>query len=343
MSKSLGTIVDPIDAADRLGVDPLRLYLVKEIPFGGDGDFDWTRYEERYNADLANNLGNLVSRVTAMAQRYRTGVLQPSGAPAQPLADTAAQALRDYREAMDRYALHDGAAAAFRVIDRTNEFIAASEPWALAKNPSNAARLTQVLYDAAEAIRIAAILLLPVMPESATEILRRIGAAGAPRLADAAWRNEGERTLVQQGALWPRKESKTVTDAPGTQAPGTPAPGTPTPGTAAPAERISIDDFMKVELRTAKVLAAERVPKSNKLVKLQVDVGVEQRTLVAGIAEAYEPEQLVGRTVVIVFNLKPAKLMGIESNGMVLAASPDGGKPTLVAFDTPVAPGTRVR
>jgi len=124
---------------------------------------------------------------------------------------------------------------------------------------------------------------------------------------------------------------------------GTVAPGTTAPGTVAPSDRISIDDFMKVELRVAKVLAAERVEKSKKLVKLHVDVGSEQRTLVAGIAEAYEPETLVGQTVVIVFNLKPAKLMGIESNGMVLAASPEGGKPEIVTFANPPAPGTRVR
>ena len=133
--------------------------------------------------------------------------------------------------------------------------------------------------------------------------------------------------------------------APGTPTPGTPAPGT-APGTPAPstiAPRISIDDFMKVELRVAKVLAAERVPKSKKLLKLNVDVGTEQRTIVAGIADAYEPEALVGRTVVVVFNLQPAALMGVESNGMVLAASPDGGKPMLLAFEEPPPPGTRVR
>jgi methionyl-tRNA synthetase len=137
------------------------------------------------------------------------------------------------------------------------------------------------------------------------------------------------------------KESEPVNDQPPSSAPPVPAPAAPTP--APESARISIDDFMKVELRTARVLTAERVPKSNKLLKLHVDAGVEQRTLVAGIAEAYEPEALVGRTVVIVFNLKPVKLMGIESNGMVLAASPDNGKPIVVSFDDPPPPGTRVR
>jgi methionyl-tRNA synthetase len=195
-------------------------------------------------------------------------------------------------------------------------------------------------------------MLSPIMPASSREILRRVGAAGADLDfdRDGRWRNDGERTQLQEGPLWPRKETMTVSDNP--LPPDAPSPGAlpPVAAPVAPAaaaapvsERISIEDFMKVELRTAKVLTAERVEKSKKLLKLSVDVGTEQRTLVAGIAEAYEPEALVGKTVVIVFNLKPAKLMGIESNGMVLAASPDGGKPTVVSFDVPPEPGTRVR
>lgn len=355
MSKSLGTAVDPIEAADRFGADPLRLYLTKEIAFGGDGDFSWERYEERYNVDLANNLGNLVSRVTAMAGRYRQGVLRPTGAASDRLVQTGQQAAAAYRRAMDGLALHEGAAAAFRLIDATNEYIAATSPWALAKDPSSADRLTQVLFDAAEAIRLAAVLLTPIMPSSAREILRRVGSPGDVLNLDrdGRWRPDGERVLAQEGPLWPRVETPReirVTDnpvpneAPGT-APSTPAPST-APGTLAPstpAPLITIDDFMKVELRVAVVLSAERVPKSKRLLKLHVDVGTEQRTLVAGIAEAYEPDALVGRTVVIVFNLQPATLMGIESNGMVLAGSVEGGKPTLIGFDNPPPPGARVR
>jgi methionyl-tRNA synthetase len=385
MSKTLGTIVDPIDAADRLGTDPLRLYLAKEIAFGGDGDFSWERYDERYNVDLANNLGNLVSRVSAMAARYRNGVLQPTGAASDQLVRLAEQVLMEYRRSMDAFAVHEGAAAAFRLIDAANEFIAATAPWTLAKDAASSDRLTQVLFDASETVRLAAVLLEPIMPSSSREILRRVGApAGALHLdRDGRWRADGERRLLQEGPLWPRreagsdtrarpyetdatvrigrppvsgadprvgpiqlKESQPVTENP-TSPPAPASTGTPAATASAPAPqdaaRISIEDFMKVELRTAKVLAAERVPKSNKLLKLQVDAGVEHRTLVAGIADAYEPEVLVGKTVVIVFNLKPAKLMGIESNGMVLAASPDGGKPTVVSFDEPPPPGTRVR
>jgi methionyl-tRNA synthetase len=386
MSKTLGTIVDPIEAADRLGADPLRLYLVKEITFGGDGDFCWERYDERYNVDLANNLGNLVSRVSAMAHRYREGRLTPSGSRSDRLPSVAERSLTDYRAAMDRFALSEGAAAAFRVIDATNEYLAETAPWKLAKNPEDAGRLNQVLFDAAEAVRVAAVMLRPIMPESSLEILRRVDNSGWVALGlavgvtsegatsaknneklnldrDGRWRTEGERVLVQEGALWPRKEQNAVSDHQTTPAPdevvpgaastsasaapstaaGGGAPAVPSSAPATASDRISIEDFMKVELRVAKVLAAERVPKSNKLVKLQVDVGTEHRTLVAGIAEAYEPEALVGRSVVIVFNLKPAKLMGIESNGMVLAASPEGGKPIVVGFDNPPPPGTRVR
>jgi methionyl-tRNA synthetase len=350
MSKSLGTAIDPIEAADRFGPDPLRLFLVKEIAFGSDGDFSWERYDERYNTDLANNLGNLVSRVATMAHRYRQGRLAPAGAASDQLVRLAEQVITDYRNAMDRFAIHEAAGAAYRLVDATNEFIAATSPWALAKDPAAEQRLSQVLFDSAEAIRLAAVLLSPVMPGSTTEILRRVGGTPATPHGilnwerDAFWRAAGERALALDGPLWPRKEQTIVSDIRPPQAPNTPAPSTSAPlhlDVSTP--RITIDDFMKVELRVAKVLAAERVPKSKKLLKLSVDVGSEQRTLVAGIAEAYEPEALVGRTVVIVFNLQPATLMGIESDGMVLAASADGGKPMLLSFEQPPPPGTRVR
>jgi methionyl-tRNA synthetase len=378
MSKSLGTVLDPIEAADKFGPDPLRLYMVKEIPYGQDGDFSWERFEERYNVDLANNLGNLVNRLAAMTEKYRQGRLPPApGAPGR-LAGVAEEAVRRYRRAMDVFALHEGAAAAFSVVDAANEYIAETEPWSLVRRGEQD-RLTQVLCDEVEAVRIAALLLLPIMPGSAAEILRRMGETRAPRdlrlEADAAWTAACERTVTRSEPLWPRLEAALApaAAAPGTEeksmseqpvagrpvpaqdaAPAAPAvqatPAAPTvpaaPATSAASaagDKIGIDEFVKIDLRVAKILAAEKVKGSKKLIKMQIDVGVEQRTIVAGIAEAYEPEALVGRSVVIVANLKPAKLMGIESNGMVLAASPEGGLPALLGFENPPAPGSRVK
>jgi methionyl-tRNA synthetase len=428
MSKSLGTVVDPLDAADRLGADPLRLYLVKEVPYGGDGDFSWERFEEKYNVDLANNLGNLVNRITTMAEKYRASRLAPSPLGPGKLASVATDTVNAYRAAMDRFALHEAAAGTFRLVDATNEYLAESEPWLLAKDPAQADRLSQVLFDSAEALRIAAVLLSPVIPTASAEILRRLGEAErigtSPLLLsrDAVWLGGVARTVVRGPAIWPRLEQKELEqkepaepkaqkeETPSVSNPQDPAPeerasqsafspdrpigktlgaglpaaaappaagaaasapvgdaskaasagpaappaavppptAAPAAGSAAPAnpitaEKVSIDDFMKIDLRVAKITAAERVPKSKKLMKLSVDLGFEQRTLVAGIAEAYEPEAIVGRSIVIVANLQPAKLMGIESNGMVLAASPDGGKPEVVTFANPPEPGTRVR
>jgi methionyl-tRNA synthetase len=373
MSKTLGNIVEPLEAARRFGPDPLRLYLTKEVPYGSDGDFTWERFEEKYNADLANNLGNLVNRVAAMTERYCQGRLQAGGGGR--LASLAREAVTACGAAMDALVLHEGVAAAYRVVSAANEFIAETEPWALAKDPSRAARVNEVLYDAAESVRLAAVLLLPVMPASAAEILRRMGEpapAADLRLDTAgAWRSSGERRIVNAGPLWPRIESApagppedrpalvvtpgrgetvntptndtggSVSGPIGTGATAPSAP--PAPSAPSVSDLISIDDFMRVQLRTARILEAERVPKSKKLVQLKVDAGeAAPRTVVAGIADSYEPDQLVGRTIVIVANLKPATLMGIESNGMVLAASPEGGGALLVSAE-PAAPGTRVR
>jgi methionyl-tRNA synthetase len=276
MSKSLGNVIDPKEAASWHGVDPLRLYLVKEVTYGGDGDFSRARFLERYNVDLANNLGNLVSRVATMAEKYRGGRVAPAGAPGR-LADVASRALADYRRGMDAFALEQGAAAAFRLVDAANEYIAETEPWKLAKDEANATRLSQVLYDVAEAVRIAGVLLLPSIPKSAAEILRRAGEptpAADVRLDDANWRTSGERTILKGDALWPRAETSrpdlevgrvTRSNRVSEQQPANPAPPpSPTAAPATPAappatdNRISIDDFMKVDLRVARVLTAER-------------------------------------------------------------------------------------
>jgi methionyl-tRNA synthetase len=353
MSKSLGTVVDPLEAADRLGADPLRWYLTREIVFGQDGDFSWELFEKSYNADLANNLGNLVNRIAAMAERYRGGVLTGPGADDSAQIQIVRVACASYAEAMDALRLNAGAHHAMACVDAANGLIAESEPWKLAKAGS-AAKLDAVLWDAGEALRIAAVLLSPFMPGSCTEILARLGVPMSVLRfdPDTRWQSSGHRTIRQGPLLWPRLEAGAATstketrvtelpkDLPPTASPAAPAPSTPAP---AADTRLSIDDFMKIDLRVARVVAAERIANSKKLMKLDIDLGAERRTIVAGIAEAYEADALVGRSIAIVANLKPAKLMGVESNGMVLAASPDGGKPILLSFDGDVGPGTKIR
>ncbi len=382
MSKSLGTAVDPIDAARRFGPDALRLFLTKEIPYGADGDFSFERFEERYNTDLANNLGNLVNRVTAMAVRYRKGRLVPAGSPSR-LQEVAAGTIAGYTAAMDTYALHQGVASVYRLLDATNEYLAERAPWTLAKDAANDAALDEVLFTAAESVRLAAVLLGPVMPSSTQAILTRLGdhtpLVDRRLITDGTWRNEGARAITSGDALWPRAETaqtatppvtvSTLPHTPGAlpvpdhQSPVVPAPdptvpagttahvpgATPAPVTptvadpATPAGVITIDDFLKVELRVGKVLAAEAVPKSKKLLKLTVQDGADsQRTILAGIAESYTCEAIVGRTIGFVANLAPRPMMGLVSHGMVLAADTDG-KAQLLAFDTPPAPGTRIR
>jgi methionyl-tRNA synthetase len=309
-----------------------------------------------------------------MAEKYRGLELAPSSRGPGRLAGLAAEVVGEYREAMDRFALHEAAFAAFRLVDAVNEFIQESAPWVLARDPARADDLSHVLYDAAEAVRVAALLLLPVMPTASAEILRRCGerrpVADLRLDRDGVWRADVARTLVKGPNLWPRLEGTAQPSSAATSTesrvsdthdwkPNAPAPEAPVtldeavassiaseppaPSAAAGDERIPIDEFMKVQLKVAKVLTAERVPKSKKLVKMWVDLGAEQRTIVAGIAEAYEPESLVGRTIVIVANLKPAKLMGIESNGMVLAASADDGRPMLLTVDGEAVPGMKVK
>jgi methionyl-tRNA synthetase len=357
MSKSLGNVVQPAAYVKLFGVDGLRYFVMREMVFGQDASFGDEAVLGRYNSDLANDLGNLVSRATTMLHRYSEGAV--------PIANVALLARgpeRELRDALDALIGHVPVlvgsvqlSVALReiwdVIGATNRYIVTREPWKLAKAVTERESLDTALYVAADAVRLIAELIRPFMPDTGERMLRMLGLEPSP----ASWiglRKDalpaGTR-LRETHPLFPLIELsveellKMADDSPvPTQAPA--ATAEPIAQAVPPATpRIAIDDFMKVELRVALVLAAERVPKSKKLIKLHVDVGTEQRTLVAGIAEAYEPEALVGRSVVIVFNLQPATLMGIESNGMVLAASPEGGKPMLLGFEQPPPPGSRVR
>jgi methionyl-tRNA synthetase len=373
MSKSIGNVVRPDDYVRQFGVDGLRYFVMREMVFGQDANFTDEAVLGRYNADLANDLGNLVSRAATMIHRYCEGVVPPASAallnrpPEIELRAAIVGLIGRVKSAVESFQFSQALRDIWDVIGSTNRYIVTREPWVLAKDAAKRDELDTALYVAADTVRVVGELLRPFMPGTGERILEMVGVKPSPR-SWVALQNDGlapGSRIGETQALFPRIEhsveelrhmASDQQEPPAPIAPSAPiAPPTPVaaPASVAPAgsppaqpaagDRIAIDDFMKVELRVAKVLAAERVPKSNKLLKLQVDVGSEQRTLVAGIAEAYEPEALIGRSVVIVFNLKPAKLMGIESNGMVLAASPEGGKPMIVSFEEPPAPGTRVR
>jgi methionyl-tRNA synthetase len=291
-----------------------------------------------------------------MIQRYCDGHVpaRAAGADAELDADLLRAANRTIEAAKRDAAAFDFSAALREIwglISTLNKYIVTREPWAIAKNPDSKPLLDTTLYNAADALRIVAALVEPVIPLTTERIRRMLGVPSEDWVGLRAGSLQPGTALGPIEPLFPRMEhtvdelrKMAGSDTPATKEPAAPAAPPAAPAAPAPGgDRITIDDFMKVDLRVAKVLTAEKVPNSRKLVKLSIDVGTEQRTLVAGIAEAYEPEQLIGRTIVMVFNLKPAKLMGIESNGMVLAASPEGGKPTLVGFDAEVPPGTRVR
>ena len=369
MSKSVGNVARYQDYVEVFGVDALRYFVMREMSLGLDADFSDAAILTRYNSDLANDLGNVVSRTTTMILRYCDGAIPapPSELPEADaeLAKSAdaiiARVARSFQTADLSVALKD----TWELISILNKFIVGREPWTLAKDPSKRALLEATLFSAADALRVIAALVDPVMPVAAARIRTMLGVSQEPwTTLTAGTLSPGtrlgpieplfpriEKTLEELRAMTtdntapPTDQKPSVATAePSAAAPMPPAtPAATAEQPAAADTRISIDDFMKVELRTAKVLAAEVVPKSKKLIKLTVEVGAEQRTILAGIAEAYQPEQLVGRSIVIVANLKPAKLMGIESNGMVLAASTEGGKPSLLTVEQAVESGWRVR
>jgi methionyl-tRNA synthetase len=360
MSKSIGNVARYQDYAGAFGVDALRYFVMREMTLGQDANFSDEAILARYNADLANDLGNVISRTATMIARYCDEIVPVPGEGNdldRVLEADIQRTIEAARSGFARFELSVALQAIWDVLVRgVNQYIVKREPWRLAKKAEDRGLLETTLYHAADALRVIAVLVDPVMPEAAERIRRMLGLqqeqwtdlkantlrAGTrlgpieplfPRIEKSV---EELRAMTTEGEQKPIGGAGTVSAPGATQAVG--AGSTP-----AEDNRISIDEFMKVELRVAKVLEAEAVPKSKKLVKLKVDVGNEQRTIVAGIAEAYQPEQLIGRTIAIVFNLKPAKLMGIESNGMVLAASVGDGKPILVGFDEPVPPGARVR
>ena len=346
ISKSVGNVVRPDDLLEKFGADSLRFFLLREMSFGQDASFSDEAFIDRYNSDLANDLGNTASRLITLSRRAFDGRLPPARGDA--LAAGAEAAVSDYRQAMDGFAFHRALEALWKLLAETDQYLVANEPWKKLKEPSARGEVAEVLWSALEATRVVAVGLLPILPEKAPEVLAALGVDVPEDLEALTWGGlpvGGKLPAVEP--IFPRIDKKAYL-AGAAAAPATPTksaepkPSVPA-STAAPEDRISIDDFFGTVLKVAEVKAAEAVPKSKKLLKLTVDAGEgAERTLVAGIAGNYQPEDLIGRQVVIVANLKPAKLMGIESNGMVLAAT-GGDGPVLLHPEEAVPNGTRVK
>ena len=337
MSKSKGNVVDPVLLIEEFGADAIRYFLLREINLGQDGNFSREALIKRINSDLANDLGNLLHRTLNMMQRYNGGVLGATEDPAPidaGLLEMARNITPRYREMMGKMEINGAIKEIWQLIGRANKYIDETEPWILAKDPANAARLNTVLYNLLEVLAIVSVLVEPFMPTTAGRIRVQLGLTAV--VAPGAMDNLGcfdAKGQIQAGhrtgkpePIFPRIEEKaeaeamsetqnTVKVAVVQEAKPAAKPESQTVG------EITIDDFAKLDLRTAIVTAAEKVEKTDKLLKLSVDLGSEQRTIVSGISQYYSPEDMVGRTVIVIANLKPAKIRGIESHGMLLAAS----------------------
>jgi methionyl-tRNA synthetase len=349
MSKSLGNVARPDPLMDVVGADGLRYFLLRDMTFGLDGTYSDEQLLDRYNGDLANGLGNLTSRILTLIDTGFSGSLPPPSvlSEAHELKASAAEAHAAWRKAFDDYDFSGGLAAVWRIAGELDRYLVRHAPWSLAKDPAQRPRQAAVLRGAAEALLQVAAMAAPAMPVACAEIAARLATTIPEDLATFRWGLLPASAKVRRGEpLFVRvdrtayfsEETKPVDETKPRVGPAAPAVAPSTP----PGGLLSIDDFMKIDLRVALVLTAERVPGADKLLRLEVDLGAEKRQIVAGIAKAYEPEQLVGKRIVIVANLKPAKLRGIESQGMLLAGDA-GGRPIVATFEEDVPAGTRVR
>ncbi len=348
MSKSKGNVMYADDLVSVYGVDAVRYYVLDSMPFDNDGLISWDMMTEKINADLANVYGNLVKRTIAMSNKYFGGVVERGGADLpvdEELKETASSVYDKMKECMDGDRISDAIDCVFTLLRRANKYIDETTPWILAKDPADAPRLKTVMYNLTEAIVIATSLLEPFIPDTAAEVCRELNTGLRPfeDMGKFGLYADGTKVVEDAPVLFPRFDGKEVAEKAAAIAAKYAVPERKEePAEEKPAE-IGIEDFMKISLKTALVKDCVKIEKSRKLLKLTLKIGNEERTVASGIAEYYKPEELIGKKVVVVANLKPVKLCGVESKGMILCAEKDG-KVVVVTPDDPSLPdGATVR